>query len=151
MKMIRKLFLLLPAIMLSLCIVACNDDDDDDFAGVKNFNDLPRQAQAFLNDYFSTYNISSITMSDNGYEVNFDNGTEVDFNAQGIWTYIDAGLGYYVPFEIVPLGISSYLSTNFPTQNITEISRTVTGGYIVELTNDAELIFDINGDFLGYD
>lgn len=98
MKMIRKLFLLLPAIMLSLCIVACNDDDDDDFAGVKNFNDLPRQAQAFLNDYFSTYNISSITMSDNGYEVNFDNGTEVDFNAQGIWTDIDAGLGYYVPF-----------------------------------------------------
>lgn len=151
MKMIRKLFLLLPAIMLSLCIVACNDDDDDDFAGVKNFNDLPQQAQTFLNDYFSTYNISSITMSDNGYEVNFDNGTEVDFNAQGIWTDIDAGLGYYVPFEIVPLGISSYLSTNFPTQNITEISRTVTGGYIVELTNDAELIFDINGDFLGYD
>lgn len=149
--MFKKLFLYLPAILLSLCVVACDDDDDNTFADVKNFNELPQQAQAFLNDYFSTYNISSITFSDGEYEVNFDNGTQVDFNAIGQWTDIDAGLGYYVPFEFVPLGISSYLSTNYPTQNITEISRTASGGYVVDLTNDAELVFDMNGNFIGYD
>ena len=69
----------------------------------------------------------------------------------GQWTDIDAGLGYYVPFELVPLGISTYLSTNYPTQNITELSRTVSGGYVVDLTNGAELIFDVNGNFIGYD
>ena len=56
MKMFKKLFLFLPAILLSLCVVACDDDDDNTFADVKNFNELPQQAQAFLNDYFSTYN-----------------------------------------------------------------------------------------------
>lgn len=55
--MFKKLFLFLPAILLSLCVVACDDDDDNTFADVKNFNELPQQAQAFLNDYFSTYNI----------------------------------------------------------------------------------------------
>lgn len=136
--------------MLSLCVVSC-DDDDNTFADVKNFNDLPQQAQSFLIDYFSAYNISSIYQSDGGYEVNFDNGTEIEFNAIGQWTDIDAAPGYYVPFEIVPFGISSYLSANFPAQNITDLSRTVSGGYIVELTNDVELVFDMNGNFLGYD
>ena len=56
-----------------------------------------------------------------------------------------------MPFEIVPPGISSYLSTNYPTQNITEISHTASGGYVVDLTNDAELVFDMNGNFIGYD
>jgi hypothetical protein len=148
--MFKKLLFLFSVLALSLYTVACGDDDEP-FENVKNFNELPQQAQSFINDYFSTYNISSIVFSEGGYEVNFDNGTEVDFNAVGQWTDIDAGLGYYVPFELVPLGISTYLSTNYPTQNITELSRTVSGGYVVDLTNGAELIFDVNGNFIGYD
>ena len=66
--MFKKLLFLFSVLALSLYTVACGDDDEP-FENVKNFNELPQQAQSFINDYFSTYNISSIVFGEGGYVV----------------------------------------------------------------------------------
>lgn len=148
--MTKKILYPVFLVLLPLFAISCSDDDD---ATAINFDDLPEQAQTFIDTYFpgaSIQNVQSNPFGYGGYEVDFINGAEVDFDNEGNWTSVEAAYGSAVPDGIVPLSILSYMDINFPSQYITEIEQNV-WGYHVETSADLELVFDQSGNFLRYD
>ena len=84
--------------------------------------------------------------TDNDYTVYLDNGVKVEFDGSGKWDSIKGA----VPSAVIPAKIKNYLSQHYASFNVVKIDRK-RYGYEVELNNDLELKFDVNGNFLGLD
>ena len=131
-------------LLLSVCLFS--------FALVKadgryiRFEQLPTEAQTFLRQYFPAIPVTSIKM-DNGrmkdYEVLLGDGTKVEFDHQRQWMEVNMR-NKYVPNEIVPSGIKSYVSETYPTHQILKIERKGNRHW-VELSNGLELKFNARG------
>jgi uncharacterized membrane protein YkoI len=115
-------------------------------------DDVP---QAIL-DYISTnYPDASILFIEKDiedgvveYEVYLDNGLELDFDANGNFSSSDDN---YIPITDLPQSIIDYVETNYPNNTIDEAEIEFENGqevYKVELDNDIELYFDMDGNFL---
>lgn len=130
-----------------------NDDWDDDREAVISFENLPANAQAFLNGKVAENDILRIIeKTDDGkksYEVKLVDGTELEFNSNGEWIEIDAEDNKSVADIFVPEAILSYVTSNYPTALIENIERMVNGYFEVELNNDVELYFDAEYNFIG--
>lgn len=130
-----------------------NDDWDDDREVVISFENLPANAQAFLNGKVAENDILRIIeKTDDGkksYEVKLVDGTELEFNSNGEWIEIDAEDNKAVADIFVPEAILSYVTSNYPTALIENIERMVNGYFEVELNNDVELYFDAEYNFVG--
>ena len=130
-----------------------NDDWDDDRDVVISFENLPANAQAFLNGKVAENDILRIIeKTDDGkksYEVKLVDGTELEFNSNGEWIEIDAEDNKAVADIFVPEAILSYVTSNYPTALIENIERMVNGYFEVELNNDVELYFDAEYNFVG--
>lgn len=150
----KKLLFALMALFAVSTFTACSDDDGpyEDFGEVPGFNQLPVMAQNFLYNNFDGYDIVGIYPggSAGGWEVLFDDGTEVDFNSIGQWEEIDTNGSGSIPYGIMPMSIYNFIDNNYPSQSI--ISVEYSGwGYEVELTNGYDLIFGPDGTFQGLD
>ena len=115
---------------------------------------LPANAQTFVNQYFSANDIVSVwqdTEKDKveEYTVLFADGTEVEFHADGNWKEVKARNGQVSP-KIVPAKIAKYVHKKFPKAMIKEIKKGRTK-YEIDLTNNVELLFNLNGNFLKID
>lgn len=138
-----KTFLIL---FTAFSFIACNSDDDQQI----QLEELPEQAIVFLETHFPDADILKITVdSKNKYEVKLNNGFEIDFDQNGSWIEIE-GHGQQIPDAIIPLPILDYVQTNYSDLFIEEISKT-TDKYKVDLSNDLEIHFDLDGNFLGID
>ena len=130
-----------------------NDDWDDDREVVISFENLPANAQAFLNGKVAENDILRIIeKTDDGkksYEVKLVDGTELEFNSNGDWTKIDAGENKAVADIFVPEAILSYVGANNPNAVIENIEYKENNRYEVELDNDIELYFDAEYNFIG--
>ncbi|MDE5975179.1 MAG: PepSY-like domain-containing protein, partial [Muribaculaceae bacterium] len=84
------------------------------------------------------------------YNVNLSDGTDIEFNLSGEWTDVDAIIGVTLPTGFYPSAIDMYISENIPGGGINEISRNV-NGYEVELVDGQDLIFNLEGIFIGMD
>lgn len=130
-----------------------NDDWDDDREVVISFENLPANAQAFLNGKVAENDILRIIeKTDDGkksYEVKLVDGTELEFNSNGEWIEIDAEDNKSVADIFVPEAILFYVTSNYPTALIENIERMVNGYFEVELNNDVELYFDAEYNFVG--
>lgn len=146
----KKTFSILFIALFAVLTWSCSDDDDTPVPP----SDLPTAADTFISTYFSGDKIVRVERegehSGAEYDVIFASGYEVEFNAQGAWIDVDAPMGMTIPSGIAPLGIESYIATNYPTQGINEISVEYYG-YEVELLNGIELMFDQQGNFIGID
>ena len=98
---IKRLFPII-AVLFAAVFFACSDDSDKE--SPVSFDQLPEQAQSFVKLFFSDSAVQSVETSGSGWNVNFTNGTEIDFNSEGSWTSIDCGLGVTVPYDLVPEG-----------------------------------------------
>lgn len=130
-------------------IVSCDDDKDE----IVSSNDLPMQAQLFLQTYFDEVDFTvryDKSNRDKEYEVNLSNGYEVTFNKDGEWTEVDAPYSMTVPYQIVPQPIYDYVVNNYTPAGINEIEKT-RSRYNVELTNGVDLYFNLSGEFVGAD
>ena len=129
---------------------SCSSDDDKDTP--LSPDQLPVNAKNFISTYFSGETIAKVERDGShpgaDYEVRFVSGYEVEFNSTGDWLDVDAPMGMTVPSGIVPLPIQSYVSLNYPTSGINEISVEI-NGYEVELINGLDLLFGLDGNFLG--
>lgn len=119
-----------------------------------NFSQLPTNAQNFIKTHFSEGNISlaweeTAYLSQKEYSVKLNDGTEIEFLANGDWEEVKTINGQ-VPLKIVPNTISSYIGKNFQNVSIKEIKRK-RRGYEIELSNGLDLDFDKNGKFLRVD
>lgn len=135
--------------LLTATVCACSDDDEP-----INPIQLPESAQTFLAQYFSGYEVKRVEKEgkhgDTEYKVTFTNGYEVEFDAIGEWTDVDAPDGRTIPDGIAPAVISEYVVNYFPNDGINEISRDYRG-YEVDLVSGVDLTFAPDGTLIEID
>ena len=110
-------------------------------------NQLPAQAQSFLNENFADVKISYAKQEtdfiERSYEVVLADGTKLEFTKKGNWKEVDCRYGE-VPSAIVPAPIKNYINENYSDSRVLKIERD-SRGYEVKLSNKLELKF--NNDF----
>lgn len=112
--------------------------------------ELPANAQAFITTHFASYTIREIERDNDSYDVEFTNNFSVDFDINGNWKEIDAN-GNTIPQSILallPTNLTSYISTNYPSNRIEKIESKVSI-YEIELIGDIDLVFDKDGNNWG--
>ena len=114
---------------------------------VINKNQLPAQAQNFINEHFAGVKISYAKLETdflvNSYEVVFADGTKLEFSSNGNWEDVDCRYGE-VPAAIIPAPVKDYVKANYPDARVLKIERD-RRGYDIKLSNRLELKF--NNDF----
>lgn len=116
--------------------------------------ELPRRAQSFITACFVGDPVSSIEKDYNSYgteyEVELASGAEVDFNYDGTWRKISAAPGKMLADNFVPKEIAEYIGKEYPGAKATKILKN-DKGYEVELSNDHDLHFDSDAQFVRVD
>lgn len=113
---------------------------------------LPTAAQTFIKTNFSSDKVSHAFIDEGfstEYEVYFENGNQIEFDKNGQWKEVKCVIGK-VPAKIIPVSISKYISQYFNGTDIIKIKKD-RRGYEVELRNEIELEFDLNGNFVKMD
>lgn len=151
----KKIFLTaFIALSLLLTTTSC-DSDDDNNESVINVTDLPKAADTFVTTYFPNTTYALITkqniadLDGSLYDVKLSNNFEIDFDANGNWIDID-GNHQAVPVALIPEKIQTYVTTNYPNQFVTSIDKEKTT-VEVEISNNLDLVFDLQGNFLRID
>jgi len=141
------------ALSILFSTTSCNNDDDRE--SIITSADLPTTSDKFVSTYFpnATYlTVKKQNKADSDgsiYDVYLTNGFEIDFDAAGNWIDID-GNHQAIPVELIPEKINTYVTTNYANLFVTSIDKEPT--YIeVELSNNLELVFDLQGNFLRID
>ena len=110
-------------------------------------NQLPAQAQSFLNENFADVKISYAKQEtdfiERSYEVVLADGTKLEFTKKGNWKEVDCRYSE-VPSAIVPAPIKNFINENYSDSRVLKIERD-SRGYEVKLSNKLELKF--NNDF----
>ena len=74
------------------------------------------------------------------YEVVLNDGTQIDFSSSGEWQEVAVRNGS-VPAELIPEGVTRYLSQHYPDMEVRRVDRD-RRTFEVELSNGLELTFD---------
>lgn len=131
---------------------ACSDDDDERDI---TMGQLPQVAQSFVSGFFPGVDVHRVEIEYDKYgyaeyKVSLRNGFDIEFDAAGEWTDIDAPSGAVIPAGIAPAPIEYFVADNYPYDGINEIS-VEPYGYDVELVSGIDLEFDANGNLLRID
>lgn len=120
---------------------------------VINKNELPAQAQKFLNEHFSNIKISYAKQEtdflSSSYEVMLADGTKIEFSSKGNWDEVDCRYGE-VPQAIIPAPIAKYIKENYPGEKVLKIERD-RSNYEVNLSNRLELKFNSEFNIIDID
>lgn len=144
----KKLFAI-AALIFALAIPAAARDKVYRSASV-----LPQPAKELLKKYFPKVTVNMVKVDSNllgvkDYEVVLANGTEIEFDKEGLWEEVDCG-HKAVPAGIVPGNIRSYVAKQHKGQNIVRIEKD-SNDYEIELSDGTEMKFDRAGQFMRYD
>ncbi|MBB1568790.1 PepSY-like domain-containing protein [Capnocytophaga genosp. AHN8471] len=117
------------------------------------FEQLPAKAQAFVKQYFKIEEIASVwrddDIHDQDYKVYFNDGSEIEFYANGDWEEVKTRT-LAVPEKLIPNGIAQYVKKTYPQTDIYKIQKK-RYGYEIELANGLDLEFNAKGQFLRID
>lgn len=134
----RKTLLALAFLIISIVLVRA------DSKKIITFEQLPQQAQEFVNTHFGEQKIALANRErevfDIDYQLIFTDGNKIDFDKKGLWTDIDCRHGE-VPRAIVPEPIQQMVDNQYSTAKITKIERD-SFKYEIELSNGLDLEFD---------
>lgn len=141
-------------LVLAVVFTMTSCDKDDEKISI---DELPAVSSSFINEYFSPAKITSVVKDLEGqstfeYEVKLDNGVDIKFDSQGLWQDVEARndkTTLPTTAFILP-SIVQYVTSNYPTVGINGIEREL-NGFDVELTNDIDLEFDKEGNFVRID
>ncbi len=113
---------------------------------------LPEKITQYVNLHFPDHTIVETEREIEGFqrifEVELNDGTELDFSKTGEPLKIETQ--NTIPISAIPAPILAYVNANFPQQSIQEWELKKKNQK-VELTNNTELIFDLDGNFLKQD
>lgn len=144
-----KLKSLITALSFCVIITACSKTEVS-----HNANVLPEKARTVLSQNFTSaitlVKTTSSVASSKEYEVTLANGTEIEFKGNGEWTSVETPSNVAVPSGLVPTAISNYVKTKHAGAIIVGIEKEKKG-YSIDLSNDIELNFDQEGNFLSQD
>lgn len=114
---------------------------------------LPATAQQFISKYHAGSQVSHIQRDrEEGrrrYEVYFENGDKIEFDAQGLWIEVESRTGQ-VPTSILPAPMAQHLKAQHPNLRLIKVEREKRQ-FVAELANGLELIYDLKGNFKRYD
>ena len=127
---------------LSFGVSAVKADNDK----IINKNELPAQAQQFINEHFNGVKLSYAKLErdflENSYEVMLANGAKLEFSSKGAWEDVDCRYDE-VPAAIIPQPIKEYIKSNYPGEKVLKIERE-RNRYELKLSNRLGLTFDEN-------
>ncbi|WP_394774159.1 PepSY-like domain-containing protein [Flavobacterium sp.] len=142
------------ALSLLISTTSCDSNNDNEKTTIQSA-DLPPTAKAFTETYFpnavykSAVKLKSSTVNGSVYDISLANGFDIDFDANGNWTEIDGG-NQAIPTALIPEKINAYVAANYPGLFIVQIENEKTK-YDVELSNNLDLVFTPQGDFVRID
>lgn len=115
-----------------------------------NPDKLPEAAQTFISQFFPGTTVTFAEKEkDDGvvkYNVRLSDGTEIDFDKDGVWTSVDCEFSV-LPDGILPAPISEYITANYPQTKAYKADKEL-GGYEVTITGGLELLFNSAGEFI---
>lgn len=135
---------------------ACNNDDDNNNETIIDYSELSENCQSFISTHFPDATVIHVERNNfpdsDGtiYEVRLNNGMEIDFSAECVWTDID-GNHQPIPTAFIPAQILTYVQENYPAPLFIEGIDKEHYGYQVEISNDIDLKFNTEGTFIGID
>ncbi len=145
----KKILTIASALVLCAGFTACSDDDEPVAP-----TQLPEAAKTFIAQYFPGTDVVRTEKDGKGdkteYSVTISNGYELEFDAVGAWTDVDAPAGQTIPEGIAPEPIVNFIAVNYSATGINEISRDYRY-YEVELVNKIDLTFLLDGTFVDAD
>jgi hypothetical protein len=150
-KKMKKVILALTALLAIVFVTVSCDDKDDDHV-IPN-TELPAPAISFLDTYFKGVAIrkaekqTPTTANKTAYTVELVNGIEIDFDQEGTWKEVESDHNTAIPTGFIMPTIVSYVTTHYPSVHISAIDK-VAAGFEVELTNDIDLLFNTDGQFI---
>lgn len=119
-----------------------------------NESRLPDAAQEFISQYFSGESVVYAEKDRDdrvvSYNVRLSDGTEIEFDEDGVWTSVDCQLSQ-VPDGIVPSQILSHLQTYVPGGAKVFSIEKKWGGYEIGIQDGRDLIYDADGQFVRED
>ncbi len=144
----KKLFLLLIASILGFMPMLADDDK------MITREELPEKAQVFIDKHFANVDVLYAKAErDMGvvtsYDVVMDRDVKLEFNRKGEWKSVNCHRNR-VPNSVLPKRILDYVNNKFVKAYVVEIERNMMG-YDVKLSNDLDLEFDKEGNFLRID
>ena len=144
----KKLFLLLVVSIVGMAPMLADNDK------MITREELPKEAQMFVTQHFEGLEVLYAKAArDMGvvtsYDVVLEGDVKVEFNRSGDWTSVDCEKGQ-VPNGVLPRGVLDYVTKRFAEAYVVEIEKGLRG-YEVKLSNDIDLEFDKNGEFLRVD
>lgn len=144
----KKLFLLLVVSIVGMAPMLADNDK------MITREELPKEAQMFLTQHFEGIEVLYAKADrDMGvvtsYDVVLEGDVKIEFNRSGDWTSVDCEKGQ-VPNGVLPRGVLDYVTKRFAEAYVVEIEKGLRG-YEVKLSNDIDLEFDKNGEFLRVD
>ena len=114
---------------------------------------LPAAAKTFIQKNFPGQAVSYAKLdrdfNKTTYEVCLSNGVELEFDKNGAMDKVDCHYSA-VPANLVPATIANYVKTHFAGATVVKIDKE-RYGYDVELSNDLDLKFNAQGQFLRID
>lgn len=149
MKNLFSKFLLVGVVAFTM--TSCDKNDE-----IIANEDLPAVSKSFVSENFAGAKITSSKKDKEGtsfeYEVKLDNGVDIKFDQNGQWLDVEMrndrealpSTAFILP------NIVNYVSTNYASVGINGIEREA-HGFDVELTNDVDLEFNAEGNFIRID
>ena len=142
----KKIFKLLPILLLAVLGVAlssCDNDKDEPISSAQ----LPSKATEFISQFFPSERIISSVKDKDEYEVKLSEGTKIEFDKDGEWIDVEAATTKTLPTGFYPSEIDTYLAEYFEGLGINEITK-VPRGYEVELITGTEILFGPDGTYI---
>ncbi len=112
-------------------------------------NEVPVEIANYINQNFKDHKIRKVTKEINNnktkYEIKLNSKVELEFNEAFKIKEIDSKYG--VAFHLLPIQVAEYVQSHYPDLKITEWKLNE-HGQKVELSNDTEIQFDLDGNFI---
>jgi len=141
--------------LFALIFTSCSSDDDNnsnDSEIVLTEAQIPSEITVYITEHFST-NTTNIVIEDTDdnvitYEVYLSESVQLEFNSN--FEIIEIDSLYQLPDSVIPQAILDYIALNYPTNFINgwELEN---NHQQVDLNNNIELEFEMNGDFIRVD
>lgn len=147
MKTVSKVVILAGVLAIALSGLVVNAQTKD---STINATELPAAAQAFIKQHFGSQTIESVTaekeISGTEYDVTLSGGISIEFDDKGNWDDIDSKVTA-IPLAVIPATVADYTAKNYAGNAVMQIEKDK-NGFDVELVDNTELEFDVNGKFL---
>jgi hypothetical protein len=137
---------LLFASLLLFGATGCDDDQDDQRIDIAN---TPVEIETYVDTYFPGSAIINVRqdVDDNEvvFEVLLEGDIQLEFDEAKQIMEIESATA--LPEAVIPVGIRDYVYSNYADRAVTDWELE-NGEQAIELDNELELVFDLEGNFL---